>query len=220
MQVTFSQVAHTTLFMLFAFCGGVYAEENSSLSKAPIDAQVSEIVNPFKSTCYDWRDKIIPCDFKRTYTELLLDKPAFGPRFIDNKDGTVADKLTRLIWLKNSNCFGMVAWPDAARAVKGLKAGDCGPDPALVLADGSAAGDWRLPTMGELCTLIDFSNRDPALPNGHFFANVPSGYHWSLTTLDNHSELAWIVYLESGTTCYENIHNQAGHVWPVRGPLE
>ncbi len=54
-------------------------------------------------------------------------------------------------------------------AVNSLKEGDCGPDPNFVLSDGSSAGDWRLPTMKELCTLIDYSKRDPALPNGHMF---------------------------------------------------
>ena len=90
------------------------------------------------------------------------------------------------------------------------------PNTVLVLSDGSSAADWRLPTMDELCTLIDFSRRDPALPNGHMFLNVPSGYHWSATTLDNHSEMVWIVYFESGTTCYDDVKNRAGHILPVR----
>jgi len=60
-------------------------------------------VNPFKSTRYDWRGKSIPCDFKRQYTELLLDRSISDPRFINNKDGTVTDSLTGLIWLKNTS---------------------------------------------------------------------------------------------------------------------
>ena len=101
-----------------------------------------------------------------------------------------------------------------------LKDGDCGPDPALILSDGSSAGDWRLPTMSELCTLIDFSRRDPALPSGHTFSGVQPGYYWSATRLDYPSKLAWIVYFESGTTCYEAIKNNAGHIWPVRRPKD
>jgi hypothetical protein len=150
--------------------------------------------------------------------ELLLDKKAYAARFIDNQDGTVTDSLTQLVWLKNANCFGMTDWNRAARTVNGLKDGDCGPNPVFTLSDGSSAGDWRLPTMGELCSLIDFGRRSPALPEGHLFANIPSGYHWSATTLDSHAGLAWIVYFESGTTCYDDINNRAGHVWPVRGP--
>ncbi len=90
----------------------------------------------------------------------------------------------------------------------------------MVLSDGSSAGDWRLPTMRELCMMIDFGERDPALPKDHLFSGVPSGYHWSATTLDHYPGMAWIVYFESGCTCYESINNRAGHVWPVRGPRQ
>jgi hypothetical protein len=208
------------IFIIFAFCIGACAGRNNSLSEFPNDDVFAEIVNPFNSHCYDWSGNSIPCDFKRQYAELLMDRSIPDPRFIDNKDGTVTDRLTGLIWPKNMSCFGMMNWEGAMLAAKRLKDGDCGPDPALILSDGSSAGDWRLPTMSELCTLIDFSRRDPALPNGHMFSAVPSGYHWSATTLDYYSEMAWIIYFESGTTCYENVTNQAGQILPVRKPLE
>lgn len=105
----------------------------------------------------------------------------------------------------------------AAQAAKGIKEGDCESNPSLVLSDGSSSGDWRLPTMKEFCTLIDDSRRNPALPNGHKFWVVPAGScHWSATKLDYYSEMAWIVYVESGTTIYEDIKNRAGYIWPVR----
>ena len=100
--------------------------------------------------------------------------------------------------------------------VKGLKDGDCGPDSGLILSDGSFPGDWRLPTMEELCSLIDYGKRDPALPSGHMFSDVPQGYYWSSTKIEYHSGLAWTVYLHVGTTCYDAVTNQAGYVLPVR----
>jgi len=219
---------HIRLFLIcfifvlqFIYLPSPYAvEDQPSVVSNEHDDGLTDIVNPHKSTCYDWRGHIIPCVFKRPYAELLSDKPLPDPRFIDNQDGTLTDKLTGLIWLKNTNCFGMMDWDSAHLAVKRLMDGDCGPDPALMLSDGSSAGDWRLPAMSELCTLIDFSRRDPALPSGHMFSAAPPGYHWSATTLDHHSGLAWIVYFASGTTCYEAVTNQAGHILPVRKPLE
>ena len=214
------QINFFIIFLFFAFCIGAYAGENNSLPESSKNDVLSDIVNPHNSACYDWRGSNIPCDFKRQYAEILLDRSIPDPRFVDNKDGTVTDSLTGLIWLKNTNCFGMMNWKSAKLAAKSLKDGDCGPDPTLILLDGSSIGDWRLPTMSELCTLIDFSRRDPALPIGHMFSAFPTGYHWSATALDYHSETAWIVYFESGTTCYENVTNQAGHILPVRKPSE
>jgi hypothetical protein len=209
-----------TIFVYFAFCICGCAGKNNSLSESPNDEELAGIVNPFNSSCYDWRGNNIPCDFNRKYAELLLDRSIPDSRFIDNKDGTVTDSLTGLIWLKNTNCFGKRNWKGAMLAAKSLKDGDCGPDPTLILSDGSSAGNWRLPTMRELCTLIDFSRRDPALPSDQVFSAFPSGYHWSATTLDNHPGMAWIVYFESGTTCYEGVTNKAGYTLPVREPLE
>lgn len=182
----------------------------------PVDDELAGIVNPHDSTCYDWRGDVVPCEFKQPYAELLLNQPIPIYRFTDNDDGTFTDNLTGLIWLKNANCFGMMSWDDAILAVKSLKSGGCGMNPTLLLSDRSSTGDWRLPAMDELCTLIDYSKRDPALSDGHLFLNIPKGYHWSATTLDSYSEMAWIVYIESGTTCYESVHNRAGHVLPVR----
>jgi hypothetical protein len=212
--------AINSVIVFFIFVFVAYAGENNLLSESPNEDLFAGIVNPNNSTCYDWRGNIVPCIFKRQYAELLLDKLIPTSRFIDNKDGTVTDSLTNLIWLKNLNCYGMLDWRGAALAAKDLKEGECGASPDLVLSDGSSAGDWRLPTMDELCTLIDFGRRDPALPKGHLFFNAPSGYHWSATTLDYYSGMAWIVYIESGTTCYDDINNRAGYVLPVRSPKQ
>ena len=82
-----------------------------------------------------------------------------NPRFTDNNNGTVTDNLTGLIWLKNANCFGLRTWTLALIDANTLAAGYCG------ATDGSTAGQWRLPNVKELQSLIDFAFNAPALSN-------------------------------------------------------
>ena len=60
-------------------------------------------------------------------------------------------------------------WQEALDAANTLASGSCG------LSDGSMAGDWRLPNVNELRSLIDWGNFSPALPAGHPFSGVPGG---------------------------------------------
>ena len=113
----------------------------------PVIDRLMNGVDDKEPACYDWRGSIIPCDFMGQYGELQLGVISPNPRFKDNGDGTLTDNLTGLIWLKNVNCFKLIAWGGAMTAVRGLKDGDCGPDSGLILSDGSFPGDWRIPTM-------------------------------------------------------------------------
>jgi hypothetical protein len=85
------------------------------------------------------------------------------PRFTDNGNGTITDNFTGLIWLKNANCFGSQIWANALTSANNLANGQCS------LTDGSVAGDWRLPNVRELESLVDFGQFNPSLPLGHPF---------------------------------------------------
>jgi hypothetical protein len=69
-------------------------------------------------------------------------------RFTSNGDGTISDVLTGLTWVVDANCFGEQSWSSAVTSVRQLASGACG------LSDGSEAGDWRLPNVNELMTLV------------------------------------------------------------------
>lgn len=104
-------------------------------------------------------------------------------RFTENGDGTVTDNFTGLIWLRNANCIGSTQpdWETAlnlAAALPGTTFPLCG------LGEGSVPGDWRVPNVNELMSLVDYgatTTTGTGLPDGHPFIDF-DGYYWTSTT--------------------------------------
>ena len=141
------------------------------------------------------------------------------PRFTENFNGTVTDNLTGLIWLQKADynsttsTTGTADWANALSFCNALENGQCG------LSDGSSAGDWRLPNVKELQSLIDFSQYNPALPSGHPFTGVPTSgaVYWSSTTGANNTGYAWIIDMNNGVVHASDPKATSSYVWPVRG---
>jgi Protein of unknown function (DUF1566) len=171
-----------------------------------------------QTQCWDPSGSRIDCAGTGEDGDIQAGVPFPTPRFTDHLNGTVTDHLTGLIWLKNAECFGPQTWADALTAANTLAddptstTTDCG------LTDGSEAGDWRLPNIKELQSLIDYDQHDPALPAGHPFSLVDGGYWWSSTTHRTQLDSAVVVTLINGATidAAEKVHFTA-HGWPVRG---
>jgi len=132
---------------------------------------------------------------------LELGAPLTASRFIDKGDGTLADTMTGLTWLKKADCIHQ-PWAGALNAVNGLASGQCG------LTDGSTAGQWRLPNRAEMLSLSD---RAPTFPqasyfNGQYQGNgtvngpvifgnfIVSDYYWTSSTSAADVSQAWSVY--------------------------
>jgi hypothetical protein len=150
------------------------------------------------------------------------------PRFKDNEDGTVTDNLTGLIWLKNANCDGRKTWAEALTFCNSLAAGQCG------LTDGSIPGDWRLPNILEMVSLIHWGVYSPCISDtegtgqwsqGDPFTNVETaGYtphYWTSTSFESPGggfTEAFCVPMTSGGIDDFSKSTEI-HVWPVRGPV-
>ncbi|EDN68171.1 Protein of unknown function DUF1566 [Beggiatoa sp. PS] len=134
-----------------------------------------------------------------------------GLRFTDNGNGTVTDNLTSLIWTKDANCPSSTKiWDDAIDYSNVLASGTCG------LSDGSVIGDWRLPNVRELQSLVDYSQYSPGLPSGHPFLNVQSDYYWSSTTFKNNTGSAWAISMNTDVVFTKNKTTNFYYVWLVR----
>ena len=140
-------------------------------------------------------------------------------RFTDNQNGTVTDHVTGLIWLKNAGCFNPTNWDTALTDVNTLASGECG------LSDGSTEGQWRLPNLNELESLIDVSASNPALTVGNPFTNVSTGIYWTSTAIwaGNLAPViwAWGIRLSDGSYVDDEISNvvatSQNAVWAVEG---
>jgi len=114
-------------------------------------------------------------------------------RFVDNKDGTIKDTKTGLIWVKNPHTDlpdkfkNYMTWKDAIAACKELNF--------------SGHKDWRLPTIEELRELVDYTRGakpgEPAIDT-KFFSDTKCNWYWSSTPCAWGSGCAWCVSFSSG----------------------
>jgi hypothetical protein len=182
-----------------------------------------------QTVCYDpVTNAATPCTGTGQDGEKLKGVSWPTPRFTDNlvngvSNGTVTDNLTGLIWLKNTNCsvsLGGVnntgtglTWANAISWSNALSNGSCG------LTDASTAGQWRLPNVNELMSLMDVSTYAPCLPAGNPFTSVQSyGYYWTSTTDPSFTTTAFSFIMNQGLMANYN-KTDTYFVWPVRGGL-
>jgi hypothetical protein len=115
------------------------------------------IVDTGQTACYDDSDELVnyPAQGEAFYGQ---DAQYHGnqPSYTDNGDGTVTDNVTGLMWQQSPDTDGD---------------GDIDADDKLTYAEAVAGAitialggnsDWRLPTIKELYSLIDFSGVDPS----------------------------------------------------------
>lgn len=89
--------------------------------------------------------------------------------FVDNKNGTISDKLTSLTWQQSTKNVAKVNYRDANKYCKKLDLG--------------GRTNWRLPHLKELISVSDFSTFRPAMDE-KFFKDILPEFYWS-STLDS-----------------------------------
>lgn len=164
----------------------------------------------------------------------------FGDRYVSNGDGTVTDLRSCRIWLRDTVCLGKQSWADAHVQVcflNGYK--DCGRASTFglrrdsqLICEGYTINtftDWRLPTLQELQSVVDYNFFNPALsdakginkwgkvPENDAFSSVRLDLYWSGTTNALGASHAWHIRLTDGNSGSSDKERARNYVWPVRG---
>ncbi|RWX45678.1 hypothetical protein H206_01435 [Candidatus Electrothrix aarhusensis] len=137
-------------------------------------------------------------------------------QLVDNNDGTITDIKTGLMWkrclegVEGDNCENGspsdFTWQQALQQPR-----------AVNDASGFAGyGDWRLPNIRELITIVEEQCYNPAI-NLNRFPNTPSSYVWSGSPHTEDSYSGWDVYFLAGQSSYYNRRYRSYAVRLVRG---
>jgi hypothetical protein len=180
---------------------------------------IAPVPDSGQSTCWDASGNQRDCKGTGEDGEHRAGLSRVSPRFLDNLDGSVTDQQTGLVWMKDADCdWGTRTWQAALDTAADFNLGSssAGGDCAEYDDDAPPHTDWRLPSLLELRSLIDFAAVVPALPLLHPFLDVPSTEFWTSTSTAASQSAAWIVDLGSGLALPANKGNPR-RVWLVRG---
>ena len=154
--------------------------------------------------CYSKDGQPLPCD--GTGQDASFEKQArrLGQMRFQVMDHVVRDEFTGAVWTRDANPAEFpLTWQEALQFVANLCAGRA-----------HGCGDWQLPSRRLLFSLISHQNVNPALPKGHPFEDVFTGYYWTREPCRRLPDQAWYVHLGGG-----RIHRGMKHgsymVWPV-----
>ncbi|OLN25294.1 hypothetical protein DVDV_3469 [Desulfovibrio sp. DV] len=165
------------------------------------------VLSTGQTQCHDTAGTSVPCPGSGQDAAFAAARPeGRGPRFALASEGLARDQATGLLWPVDAGLAGFPRpWSEALALVAGYA------------RDGLLGRtDWRLPNRRELRSLISYGAARPALPPGHPFQHVFTGWYWSATTAAPAPAYAWYVHLEGGRMFYGK-KDQDCLVWPVAG---
>ena len=124
--------------------------------------------------------------------------------YTDNGDSTVTDTSTGLMWQQSSYDDSRKTWEQALAYCEELNLG--------------GHTDWRMPTIKELRSLVDYSipYPGPTINTTYFPGMVASLWYWSSTTYAYSTKSAWGVDFDNGGDSSTS-KNYSSYVRAVRG---
>jgi len=162
-----------------------------------------------------WFYEKVASQEERSFSKSIKpDKPAAAPelpatvmqdRFVDNQDGTISDRATHLMWIKNGwrvDFISAVTWFEAIEKCKSFRLGNY--------------TDWRLPTIEEWGGVIDSNRQNPAIIEPNPFENIITHMPYWTQSISSYSQAhIHTVGLYFGSIQQQNKNDRA-FIMPVR----
>jgi len=101
--------------------------------------------------------------------------------FIDNSDGTITDTSTGLMWQQDS--VSTITWEQALAYCNNLTL--------------AGYNDWRLPSINELLSIVDYSTWEPPI-DIQLFGDDAFNRFWSSTSFTDNPNWVWSVEFGNG----------------------
>lgn len=114
------------------------------------------------------------------------DSAGVASNFIDNKNGSVSDTTTGLMWQQGSSAQAM-SWQQSLAYCEDMEL--------------AGYTDWRLPNAHELQSIVDNTRYNPSI-NTDYFPSTASTFYYSSTTKNNSTAKAWTVMFDYGFVDY------------------
>lgn len=194
------------------------------------DSGLIKLPRTGQQKCWDEQGILIACSGTGQDGDIQAGAAWPDPRFEDNGDAMVTDRLTGIIWTKNANLMlsrdpefdtdgisvnGAVPWQQALEYIQKLNQEEY-----------LGYSDWRLPNWIELKSLLDYNRYQPALSLGNPFTNIPTPdifwpssalIYWSSTTGQYRADYTRVIDFSFGQAWSSYKIDNSFFIWPVRG---
>jgi hypothetical protein len=161
-----------------------------------------------QTTCSDATGTVVNCAGTGQDGDLRAGVAWPSPRFVVGSGATtdcVTDSLTGLMWVRAPGAVPAI-WTNALASASNLEL--CG------------FGDWQLPNLNELESLLNLDVADPAaFLNSQGFSGVQSSAYWSSTSVagaEPFSANAWLIHFDGSSSVGFTDKSISVLAWPVR----
>lgn len=179
----------------------VWAADNSAVSyvvTVTLDPGSFKLPDTNQTSCYDAAENVEACSGTGQDGAYIVNPMSFT----DHGDGTITDNVTNLLWQK---------------CTLGLSGSACTTGSATLYQQYDSGGactslgtGWRVPTIYELRTIVDYGLTtlvsygvyNPAI-NATYFPNTEANVYWSSTAYAFAPNDAWYVNFTDGATFFD-----------------